>query len=251
MSYEDVSKQIKDIPGSRLIGYCPEKFYKITQGQGDKHVLLSGSVHGDEPAGTHAIIDFFNNHAQPYLDDFTFTAFPCVNPYGFEHFTRGNANNVNLNREFKKESEQKEIQIILPQLKEYIFAMDLHETWPEASRTEGPEPDGEDPSEFYFWELCKDKSMRVGKDILRAVEKEGIETCKWDTIYDDNNNGGVIWYPEDCNTPCYALDSVFDSYLEKHHTNQSFTIETARGWPLEKRIKAMIISITTVLDLKK
>jgi len=255
VNYNKIAKQIESLKGAQVVGYVgdlEEKYplYRVTRGKGKK-VLLSGVVHGDEPAGAYAIIDFFQNHSRAFEDNFEFTAFPCVNPWGFQHFTRGNAANLNLNREFKKETNAQEIQLITPLLEKYIFAMDLHETWPESTRIGDDEPEGKDPEEFYLWETCEDKKIRIGDKIVRNVEQAGLPVCKWVKIYGDKNNTGVIWYPEDCGTNCYTKGTSFDSYLAGNHTKQTFTIETPREWPLKKRILAHIISIKTVLEERR
>ena len=255
MDYIEIAKKIESIDGAHVIGRVGSSaeqydLFQINRGTGRK-VLLAGGVHGDEPAGVYAIIDFFQNHASQFENDFEFTAFPCVNPWGFQHFTRGNAANLNLNREFSDKTTAKEIRLIMPLLKEYVFSMDLHETWPEATRIGDDEPEGEDAHEFYLWEICEDIARRVGDKIVRNVERVGLPVCKWPKIYGDKNNGGVIWYPEDCGTGCYASGNAFDSYSAAHHTRQAFTIETPRGWSLEKRILAHIISIKTTLEEKR
>lgn len=250
--FEQIEKEIIKIDGSQVIGSVGKAneypFYQIKRGVGSNKVLLSGVLHGDEPAGAYAIIHFFQSISHVYENDFEFTAFPCTNPYGFEHNARENAFNLNLNREFKHDSTSQETQLIMARLEKYLFTMDLHETWPDSTRVEGySEPVGEGPDSFYFWEYCRQKDKRVGTQILRNILEAGINVCTWDKIYDDNNNGGVIWFPEDCKTECFDSDAVFDAYLEKFHTTHSFTIETARNEALEDRVKAYMISLTTVL----
>ncbi len=255
MTYEEIAEQIESLGGAQIVGYVGSKdeqypLFMMTRGTGRK-VLLSAVLHGDEPAGVYSILEFFRNHVHQFEGDFEFTAFPCLNPRGFVHCTRGNAANLNLNREFSEESEAKETQLIMPLLEKYLFAMDLHETWPNASRIGDDEPEGEDPDAFYLWEFCRDKDSRVGDLILRNIEAAGFPVCDWPKIYGDTNNKGVIWYPEDCGGGCYAGETLFDRYLERNHTKQVFTIESPRDLPLDKRILAHIISIETVLNAKK
>lgn len=247
-AYSKVEEQIKSIEGCEVIGEVDGvNLYRIKRGQGKK-VLLSGAVHGDEPAGTFALIEFMNNHMQQYESSYEFTIFPCVNPHGFNKDYRGNDSDLNLNREFKKETQSKEVKIILPLLEQYVFCMDLHETMSDWVRIGDNEPTGEDPNEFYLWETCPNKSSRVGDKIIKNVESAGIPVCKWETIYGDKNNGGVIWYPENCGTPSYANEGPFDTYLSANHTKHAFTIETFKHWAMNKRVLANIISIKTALD---
>ena len=95
-SYLDLTREIESIEGSGVIGHIKSgrsefPFYMIKRGKGDKKVLLSGAVHGDEPAGTRAILEFFRYHSWEYENGVEFTAFPCVDPHGYRHNVRGNA----------------------------------------------------------------------------------------------------------------------------------------------------------------
>ena len=50
--------------------------------RGRKRVLLSGGVHGDEPAGPEAVLAFLERDPADLLEDFVFLILPCVNPWG-------------------------------------------------------------------------------------------------------------------------------------------------------------------------
>lgn len=231
-----------------FVGSADERYplYQIKRGRGKK-VLISGGVHGDEPAGVHAILQFLKEEIHKYEDRFAFTIFPCVNPYGFVKSTKRNAQDLNINRQFKSGSAAGEVNLIMAQLEEYEFTMDLHETGPD-SIMDPDEPPGEHPSAFYLWENCEDKKLRVGHEIVKNIKKINLPVCTWPTIYDDINNGGVIWYPENCGTAIYAAGTSFEAYLHTNHTKQAFTIETPNGWKLKDRVLAHIISLKTVLD---
>lgn len=252
-AFQSVANKISALKGSEIIGYVGNDneypFFEIKRGKG-LSVLLSAGIHGLEPAGVYAIISFFEKHSKKYEDKFSFHAFPCVNPYGFDKNTRYDGNDRNLNREFKHDTKAKEINLILPRLKQYLFAMDLHETLPEFEPRREDEPQGGLPTDFYLWEVCEDKKKRLGHKIIKAIKKQGFTVCKWDKIFDDKNNGGVISYPENCGTKCYKSTNIFENYLEVNHTKQTFTIETPTGWKLEDRIKAQLVSLMTVLDEK-
>lgn len=256
MNYDEVSRRISLLEGAFVVGHVGSEvgqypLYCIKRG-GGKKVFLSGGIHGDEPAGMYAILTFFEKYAHQYEHRFAFTAFPCLNPWGLQLNTRSNAQNQNLNREFKDNTSAKEIQLILPLLETYIFAMDFHETALDFVRIDDSEPKGKTPDTFHLWEVCENKRLRVGRKIVENIEKAGFPVCKWPTIYGDKNNGGVIWYPEGCGTPCYLEGTACDSFLvNRHHTSQSFTIETPSGWKLKRRVAAHLISLKTVLREKR
>jgi hypothetical protein len=133
---------------------------------------------------------------------------------------------------------------------EFVFTMDFHETGPDEDETVlgEDEPEGDDPTEFYFWETCGDKEKRIGRKIIKEIEALNFPVCKSPKIYGDTNSDGVIWYPESNGTPCYALGTSFDEYLYKHHTGQSFTIETPLCWEIEKRALAHVVALTIALE---
>ncbi|HYD03208.1 MAG TPA: M14 family zinc carboxypeptidase [Alphaproteobacteria bacterium] len=276
ISYHELAQRITQIPGSESIGYfyteinpintVVEKFhlYKITKGKGIP-VLLSGSVHGYEVAGAHSILRFFKRHAEKYLDKFEFTAFPCVNPWGFDKMVHENWQyypetkigsklnkdsdiklGLNLNREWKDNSKSVEVNLIKPHLKSYEIHLDLHEVWSTYVAPNEQDSSAPSPDEFFLWENCPDKNLRFGKNIIDSVEKNGIKVCKWDTILEDINTGGVIYLPEGC-LSSYAAGN-FEAYTQGRHTPQSFTIETPLFEDLEYRIKANIITIETALE---
>ncbi|HEY9702453.1 MAG TPA: succinylglutamate desuccinylase/aspartoacylase family protein [Allocoleopsis sp.] len=266
ISYYELEKRIQQIEGHENIGHFRteinplnskiEKFnmYKIVQGKGIP-VLISGGVHGYEVSGVHSIIEFFKKYSKEYTDKFQITAFPCVNPWGFDKMIHENWQyqndtkmGLNLNREFKEESEGVEINIIKPHLKNYEIHLDLHETWSTYTDDRDKEINDLSPDEFFLWETCLDKNKRFGNKIIDAVKKNNIKVCTWPTIYSDINIGGVISYPEGCGTECYAKGTSFDAYTNGKHTPQSFTIETPLFENLEYRVKANIITIETSLN---
>jgi hypothetical protein len=155
---------------------------------------------------------------------------------------------LNLNREFKENSEAIEINLIKPHLESYVVHLDLHETWSTYTDKRDQALNEISPDEFFLWETCENKNLRFGNKIIEAVEKKGISICKWDKIYDDINVNGVISYPEDCGTECYAKGTSFDAYINGKHTPQSFTIETPLFEDLEYRVKANIETIKTSLN---
>ncbi|WCM42297.1 DUF2817 domain-containing protein [Flavobacterium sp. CBA20B-1] len=80
-----------------------KNIYRVDFGTGDFKILLWSQMHGNETTTTRAIVDFLhyvnegkNTH---WLEKFSFTFIPVLNPDGAEAFTRVNANAVDLNRD--------------------------------------------------------------------------------------------------------------------------------------------------------
>lgn len=241
LNFENLLPDIIGFVSSESLPIC-----KIKKGNGPRHVLLSGIVHGDEEAGGHAILKFLNHFANDdKYKDFTFHAYPCVNPWGHSHSKRQNESDLDINREFFIGTECKESSLVISSLSDQKFevALDLHETWPDND----DDDDDEDPDCCYLWEICPDKTLRVGAKIIEAWKAKQFDICTWEKIYEDTNNGGVIWYPENCATDCYSAGFTFDAFAQ-NYTPQSFTIESPSGWDLDVRIDVQITAIITVLD---
>ena len=126
----NLSDYIQQIGTSHL----EKPVYKLSIGSGEINVLAWSQMHGNESNATHAMLDLLISLDQaPELKeellsklklDFIF----MLNPDGSEKWTRMNASEIDLNRDFHHEA-SKEI-IILKEavaLKKYDYALNLHE----------------------------------------------------------------------------------------------------------------------------
>ncbi len=81
----------------------------IKWGNGNTKVMLWSQMHGDETTGTMALFDLFNfllsDHetAKLLADNCQLFIIPMVNPDGAEIFTRRNAQQIDINRDFLRE----------------------------------------------------------------------------------------------------------------------------------------------------
>ena len=89
------------------------------RGGGDRLKLgFFAGIHGDEPAGGWALLDFAAALlARPELGaGFEFVFYPCLNPTGLVRGSRFNAAGLDLNREFWRGSAQLEVRLLEPEL---------------------------------------------------------------------------------------------------------------------------------------
>jgi hypothetical protein len=86
-------------------------------------VGIFAGVHGDEPEGVHAIIQFIQLlEAHPELATGYYLSFyPVCNPTGFEDGTRHSRNGKDLNREFWKNSSEPEVHLLQAELQSRSF----------------------------------------------------------------------------------------------------------------------------------
>jgi len=212
------------------------------------HVFLSAGIHGNEPAGVYTLLGFLENKVHDYLDDFSFIAFPCINPSGFERGTRDNLNRINLNRNFQSRKPSKEVsslkKIIETESRHYVFAMDMHEDDPEEQVENYPVEDN--PREAYLYEVSH-KNLSRGHRILKSLEENNVPVCKKKKIYYDQADNGLIWRDEIIDTG-HEEDTTLMWHLQRY-TNNVFNPETPTCWELERRVEVQLMALKAALDI--
>jgi hypothetical protein len=108
---DTIVNQNSDVAKKHIIGYSVQgrQIPLIKIGTGNRYAIVDGSIHGNEKVGTFAclriaelLIQYYRS--DPYwtsrLKEFTVLIIPVLNPDGFYHNIRENANGQNLNRQF-------------------------------------------------------------------------------------------------------------------------------------------------------
>ena len=114
--------------------YLEKPIYKMTLGKGEIRILAWSQMHGNESNSTHAMLDLLESFKyQPELKDellskITLDFIFMLNPDGSEKWTRRNGIDIDLNRDFLKQS-SKEFRILkeMAQKGDYQYALNLHE----------------------------------------------------------------------------------------------------------------------------
>lgn len=121
-------------------------------------VCLSAGVHGDEPAGTAALLSIAEDGL---LDErFAYRIWPCTNPSGLQLGTRENAEGADVNRSFERGGRTPEAKAIITANRDrrFILSLDLHED----REAEG----------FYCYEPSGQPA--IGPRILAALDAAGL-----------------------------------------------------------------------------
>ncbi len=213
-----------------------------------KNIYLSAGQHGNEPCAVYALLDFLENGIEQYLPRFNFYIFPCLNPGGFENNTRNNPNNINLNKNFLDVKLEPENELLAKHLerlnKIYVIAITMHED-PFDEAVEGY-PTESNPQDFYLYELYPNKEKKQGHEILDALEQKGIGICRWDKIYFNDAEKGLI-YSQGSIDPDYKDMVSLEGYLQKY-SSHIFTFETPTIWTKERRIEVQLEALKEVLN---
>ncbi len=101
------------------------KYLHLGQSGGDEplRIGLFAGIHGDEPEGSHALIQFLHLlEAQPDLaQGYCLSVYPVVNPTGFEDGTRHARHGRDLNREFWASSQPAEVRLLEREIRSSQF----------------------------------------------------------------------------------------------------------------------------------
>jgi murein peptide amidase A len=196
---------------------------------------LSTGIHGDEISGPIALLEMLR---QPdFFTGYDTIIFPILNPDGLARGTRGNADGLDLNRDYRepKSAEISSHVATLQTLGRFDAAMFLHEDFEGIGA--------------YLYELNDSFSPTLGSSIMSAMgqhvsidlrpEIEGIPAV-----------GGIVQRRNIVlkHGPIEErLEWPEAIYLSVHHTKVSYTTETPMPLPLEQRVKAQIAAVTTLL----
>lgn len=211
-----------------------------------KKVFVSAGIHGDEPAGVYAVLDFLEDRIERYLDDYSFVVLPCLNPTGFVRGSRYNADGVDINRDFNGIAASKEAsyvkRLLRKQQNNYAFAMDMHED--RVDRQVEGIPKQNNPKNFYLYEVSYDRKSKKGHKIINTLRNNGIKVYTGKKVYYCWNDNGLIWKPKLASS---QKEETIEEYIQRYAMN-AFTTETPTCWPMEKRIHAQITALSAALE---
>ena len=218
--YSKIIDRLKTLPlPQELIGtvndYPIYKIYLQSSANSQNHVLITSGLHGDEPGGIEASLQFLSRDNSDLLKSFNFTVIPCINPYGYIHDTRENRDGVDINRMFER-NEIKEVMVIKECLREtqYAFTIDFHEDY--------------DASGFYIYEGNEDKKF-IGPEISEQVKSIG----PMDTEDSGEDTTPIVKGVYNV-SPKWGTKGLAP-YLLHHHTKHVLITETPTDWQIEQR----------------
>lgn len=194
-----------------------------------RHVLITGGVHGDEPAGVEAVLQFLERDNTPLLKHFSFLVIPCINPYGYVNNTRETFDGIDINRAFEADNIA-EVAIVKKALgqTQFSLAIDFHEDY--------------DATGFYLYEGKRDEEY-IGSDLAAAAKAVGP--------IDPEDPG------EDAPDLAEGVYKVATSwgtqglapYLLHFHSEHVIISETPTVWELQQRASLHLTILDTALNV--
>ena len=241
----DIRAVLREVKAAaQLHGWSAELFYKT----GDLELLalhrkplspsvtgpapriyISTGIHGDEPAGPTAALRLLRENKWPAAAELWLL--PCLNPDGFVLNSRGNADRIDLNRDYRHmESNEVAAHVLwLERQTKFDLTLCLHEDW---------ESHG-----FYVYELNPDGHAPLGAKMVESVAK----VCPIDlseVIEGREATGGVIRPSLD---PASRPQWPEAFWLLQNKTRRSCTLEAPSDFPLPVRVDALVAGVNSAL----
>ncbi len=225
---------------TRVLGEVPHGAVKypiqsIVLGRGaPRRALISAGIHGDEPAGVLALMEFVESaRFRKYLADWELTLIPCINPHGYEAGTRHNREDRDLNREFKSPAPPLEVTLVQTVFSaRFDLSLELHE-------------DIDSPGYYLYQKGQVDEGAYIGGEILKAVE--GILPINRDTEIDGlPAEGGVIHHLSDGREMDWWPMAIYSLWKG---TRRCLTLETPAAHPIHLRVQAHLAALEEALRL--
>ena len=225
---ESLNSSHTQIETAGVVDNYPIHRVSLEIGQGvHKSILITGGIHGDEPAGPASVLRFLERDNIHLLQCFKFLILPCLNPYGYVHNTRENKQGVDLNRSFE-ETDIAEVDIVKETIKgqRFDFCIDFHEDW--------------EAKGVYLYEAQRDEQW-IGPEITRQIEKIGPidgEVGESDLPIAD----GVFQVD-----PAWG-DAGLAPYLFHFSVDHVIICETPTSWQLDRRTAVHLMALDTALE---
>ena len=197
-------------------------------------IYINGGTHGDEPAGTEGALAFLETGCEQWLDRFRFFVIPCLNPCGYVHNTRSNAQNVDINWAFLRD-DVPEIGLLKRFIRGRKFAavMDLHEDW-------------ESPG-YYLYE-----QVRGLAPAGPAITQQVAGVCPLNTrttIEGETALNGVIF--PNLQVEKRRLGGGVPIVLFKNaYTDRLITSETPSALAMDVRVRAHLVALDAMLAVQ-
>lgn len=230
---------VLELLGSFTVNNTLYPMYLVHLGEPAPHklnVLISAGIHGDEPAGVEAALQFieYNVDNPSLLSHYNFVIYPCDNPYGWEQGTRENSQGLDLNRQFHVSDPSPEVEFIMSGLKGKCFDLvyEMHEDY--------------DSPGFYLYECGEDPAAYLGESIIHEISAFGFPINRSHIIENRRAKNGIIRV----NMLTYRKTRLPKSfYAYRECGGQVLTLETpSTCLPFNDRVRIHLLGLNVSLN---
>lgn len=200
-------------------------------------ILIAAGIHGDEPAGPHAILSLLESYRTdwPELSPYHVEIVPLINPTGFDRRQRTNWQGIDLNRTFGSASPPPEIRALTNDYRRRRIDLfiDFHE-------------DVDTPG-FYLYELSPNEEESLGRPVIKALRESGFPVNNSEIIEGMPAQEGLILRATRSMPRYFRKGAPQGLYMKKLGTPRTLTFETPPSIPMDQRVSMHLLSLRTTL----
>jgi protein MpaA len=232
--YREVVRRLQALPDWRVTqagevwGY---PWFQVEHPGQQPTILLSGGMHGEEPAGVEAVLRWLEGREWRRWP-VSWLVFPCINPYGWERNYRRNRQRRDINRQFRARTDTPEAELIkrLVRGRRFLFSMEFHEDV--------------DAAGYYLYEGRRHPPY-WGERILRAVAR--VIRLNPDPVIDGNRASGEALIRRQLDEAALRRRAQWPMayHLFRHCTEHILGSETPVRAPFETRVRAHLAALRT------
>ncbi len=198
--------------------------------------LLTGGIHGNEPAGTECLMQFLTALSQDasLYPGVEFDIIPVVNPWGWVHGRRRNGNGCDLNREFATFKAPESL-LMREQFKskKYDVMVDLHED--------------SDVNGFYLYRLAN-PDMGLCRAVIKNVQAGGYPIHDGRVMKIFRARDGIIncalW---SLRLARFTRQLSMSNYFRLEGCPRAFLFESPRRLEMKSRVAAHRLALEALL----
>ncbi|HEO72294.1 MAG TPA: DUF2817 domain-containing protein [Candidatus Hydrogenedentes bacterium] len=206
-------------------------------GPPSRRVLLTGGVHGDEPAGCEAALRFVEESAVSpnRYSGVAVDVIPLVNPWGWAHDKRANGARIDLNRDFASYAAQESRLVhAFVQGTIYDLVLDLHE-------------DG-GAKGFYLYQIDNEEKA-LCRHIIALIREQGYPIARNARMLFLQSRNGIIDAPGWTLWTAQFLHQLsLTNYCRLTKSERVFLFETPSRMPMEDRVTMHRIALHALLE---
>ena len=206
----------------------PRFTYRCPKSSDPIRLGIFAAIHGDEPAGALGVVRFLLGLAQePELaTDYQIDAYPICNPTGFEDNARVSRGGRDLNREFWKNSDEPEVQILENELRTRHFQgiIQIH---------------ADDTSDGIYGFV---RGHTLTENLLRPA------LCEAGKILPRNVNATIDGFAARDGIIYKAYEGILAAPVEIEPTPFEIIFETPHAAPMDLQVEAILAALRAIME---
>jgi hypothetical protein len=188
---------------------------------------LFAAIHGDEPAGAHALVQFIEMLCrEPHLaEGYELFFYPICNPGAFAAGTRFAPSGKDLNREFWRNSSEPEVRLLEQEIRANAFQglVSLH---------------SDDTSDGLY-------GFVRGAVLTRGLLDPALAAAE--KVIPRNRKADIDGFPAENGIISECYDGILTSPPELHPAPFEIILETPQSTPMDLQTRALVIALRTIL----